>query len=120
MAGDGIFLTLIGHKSIEQGLRKLPNAVQKKVVRQVLRIAAKRIGKRIGTSYAGILLPGTAGDRRGVAAKVMKKLRIRTLPRSRKRFGVGVLLPTPADLGIGGDVRYPLVQEFGSATMPPA
>ncbi len=107
----GIDISLIGDKELARKLRKMPLKVQKKALRPELRASAKRLKAfLIQNLMGGVVSPHTG---RWLTAMLITP--VQALPRSRTRIGVGLAMPTRAELGIDPKDKwyYPSAVEYG-------
>ncbi|MGE0857796.1 MAG: HK97-gp10 family putative phage morphogenesis protein [Gammaproteobacteria bacterium] len=106
-----IDISQLGDKRLQKKLDKLDKRVQKAIVRRGLRKAAKDVLE----SARAIVPVDTGALRDGLAVKALKP--------KRGSFGVQVVTPTRAELGIPADAKgyYPAVVEYGSdkRNLPP-
>lgn len=100
-------ISLLGDKKLEKQLRKLPNRVEKKVVRQALRAGAKPILAAAKANVATMTAPQTG--------RLAKGLQLRAIRRSRGRMGYRVATKPREFYGIEPDDKwfYPAVVEYG-------
>ena len=107
-SGSFIDISVIGDKALQKSLRELgAPKYQRKVVRKALREAAKPILRS-----AREKVPSDTG-------KLRKGLRIRAAKSRRGRFGIRVMTPPRAYLGIDPEAKgyYPAHVELGTRRM---
>lgn len=115
--GRGFALELDGAAALNRLFDELPEALNKVMFRKVLRAAANWMLTHI-KSIVPVLKYDKAGRIRGALKRFLK---VRAMPRSRKRFGYNILTPYRTDLMIGAQEThyYPAVVEFGDHDTPP-
>ena len=102
-AGLSVSLRLFGVKDLDAKFKKLPDRLQKKILRQSMRIAAKDVKAAVKAA-----VPKDTGRlRRGIEIKSIK--------RSRSLVGVIVRTKTREHFGISADSKwyYPAIIEYG-------
>ena len=102
-------ISVFGDKQLQRALKALPINVEKKVVRQALRKAAKPV-----LDTAKSLVPVKTGA-------LKKSLKLRALRKQKRgQFGVQVMTGTREQLGIAADdpYYYPMAVEVGTAKAP--
>lgn len=125
-------VSVTGFKDIDDKLRKLPDAVQKKFLRGAMRTGSKRVQKAFVTNVQREELIDTKA--------FMQSTKVKALKRSRVRMGVALFTDTAAmyarrqkklskskdklkDIKKTIDTKehffYPAVLEFGDAHHPP-
>lgn len=118
-ANNLINIGVLGDKKLQAKLSKLEKQVQRKIVRQAMRDAAKLV-KAAGEARIAAISPGDEGT----GALRREGLKIRAVKRTRKgrRIGVLVMTPTRSALGIPHDSPwyYPAILEFGDSRIQPA
>jgi HK97 gp10 family phage protein len=99
-----IDIRMIGDKRLVRKFNRLPDKLQKKMLRPAMRKAMKPI-----KAMAETLIPVGSG------ALKAGGLKISALKRSRSRFGIILATPTRATLGIPGEASgyYPIHVELG-------
>lgn len=113
-------ISLIGDAELQAALRELVPAVQRKIVRKGLRVAGNihlKAAKAAAQNYS----KGTEGRVDDpFMPKVAKLLKLRSLKRSRKGFGVQIVTPTREELGLPPERKgYPPAHiELGTAKTP--
>lgn len=107
MARPDVDISILGDAELQAGLRRLPVAAQKKVVRRAMRNTAKRMRAAILPN-----VPVLTGRLR----KEIARSSIRAIRRSRNKLGATVALPTREAMGIKPDSKwyYPAILEYGS------
>lgn len=110
-----IDISLLGDKALTRKLNKLPNRVQKKVVRQSMRKAAKPLLVSIKHAIGEIRVTGEHTDR------LRKGMKIKSIKRSRTRLGVQIVTPRRQELGIPDSKKYywPAHIELGTSKSRP-
>lgn len=110
MANQGVDISLIGDKALMRKLARLPDAVEKKIVRKVLRDHAKVVKARVVA-----LVPVRTGNLK--AAYANSKIQSAG---KRGLIRVGITYPTRQELGIAEDSRwfYPRHVEYGEGFGP--
>lgn len=126
----GKLVTVTGFKDIDAKLRKLPEALQKKMLRSAMRTGVKRVQKAFVTNVQRDELIDTKAFMQSTKAQALK--------RSRKRFGVALFTDTKAmharrfkkqarskrslkeikQRDFSDEFFYPAVLEFGSEHFP--
>jgi hypothetical protein len=114
--GVSIDMSLLGVPQYQKKINELKRGVAKKIVKQALRQAAKRLLKpEIDTNIAQVS-PGKGGTGRLRQARTI--VRDRKFRKGSSNFGVEVRTPTREKLDIKpGDAYYPALLEYGSATI---
>jgi len=114
MAGI-IDISLLGDKALTRKLNKLPNRVQKKVVRQSMRKAAKPLLTSIKHAIGEIRVTGEHTDR------LRRGMKIKSVKRSRSRLGVEIITPRRQELDIADSDKsyWPANIELGTRNAPP-
>lgn len=109
-----IDISMLGDKALTKKLGKLPGRLQKKVLRQAMRKAAKPILADIKQSISSIRVTGLHTD------PLKKKTKIKSLKRSRNKIGVRITTPTRDELGIPADSKWywPAHIELGTSKEP--
>lgn len=112
----GIDISMIGDKALEKKFRRLEDKVQKRIVRKALRASAKRFKARVIENVSGF----PVGVRTGRYRAAIKAGKVKAIPRSRGRIGVGIPMPLRSELGISPDDKhyFPAALEYGSDTAP--
>ena len=110
MAETFISVDVLGDKELQRALDKLDKAVQKKVMRKVLR-----------ESFAPVL-PLVKARTPVLEGKLRKSLKLRAARGKRGQFGVEIRTGTRAELGIAENdpSYYPMSVEYGHAGPRPA
>lgn len=114
MAGT-IDISLLGDKALTRKLNKLPNRVQKKVVRQSMRKAAKPLLTLIKQAIGEIRVTGIHTD------PLKRGMKIKSVKRSRTRVGVEIVTPRRQELDIADSDKsyWPANIELGTSKSPP-
>ncbi len=104
-----IDITMIGDKRLVKKFNRLPDKLQKKMLRPSMRKAMKPI-----KAMAQSLIPVGTGTLKSGG------LKIRALKRSRSRFGMILTTPTAEALGIPKKAKgyYPIHVELGHGNVP--
>ena len=108
MAMPYIDISLLGDKALQRKLNRLPQKIQKKVMRQALREGARPILAAAKTNA-----PVDTG-------RMKASLKLRSHKARRGNFGVEVRTGTRTELGIpeGATSYYPYSVEFGHGNVP--
>lgn len=98
----------------DDGLLKKLNALERKA-KPIINKASREVMKPVRKEIAEAM-PVDSGDLK----KAMKKAKIRNL-KGRGKAGVGILMPTRAELDIPADAKfyYPIAIEYGTSKQPP-
>lgn len=112
MAKPIIDISLVGSQVLISALGKLGDRVQRKVVRQTMRKAAKRLNVAIVQNLSGIPVAPDSG-RWLTAQAAQKPVSGR---RTRRGIVIGIPLPTREQLGIAAKDKwyYPMAIEYGT------
>ena len=104
----GVDISVLGNKQLQKQLKLLAGNMQKKIVRQALRAAAKPV-----LAAAKAKCPVKSG-------RLEKSLKLRAMKRKRGQFGVRIKTGTKAELGIPADDKfyYPAHVELGHGSVP--
>ena len=129
-AGPGdIDISMLGDKELQAKLKRLPQKLQHKIAKKALRDSAKRMRPRVAAAapigkprkrrlgvYAGS--PFFEETKPGTLRQAFKTTQIRSLRKGRVYgfLGIGINLPTRAELGIEPDDKwyYPMAIEYGA------
>lgn len=112
MAQPVIDISIVGDKALGRALAKLPDRIQRKVVRQSLRKSAKRQNQYIVQHLSGIPVAPESG--RWLIAQSAQKPK--TAKRSRRGIRIELPYPRREELGIapGEKYYYPTAIEYGT------
>ena len=115
-----IDISLIGDAKLQADLKALPIAIQRKLVRHGLRIAGNIHLKAAKQAALGYTKGGEGRLDEPQMPKLAKLLKLRSLPRSRRGFGVKIVTPTREELGIPPTRKgyWPAHAELGSRRNP--
>lgn len=108
-AGNFVDMTMLGDKKLIKQLAKLPDRLQKKILRSAMRKAAKPV-----LASAKSKVPRVTGIN---TDPLRKGLKVKALKRSRNRIGVRIVTPERSVLGIpeGSKWYYPAHIELGTS-----
>jgi hypothetical protein len=121
MAKPFVDISILGLESVSRALDRLPDKVQRRVVRPAIRKATKKNQTEIVQSLSGIPVKPDTGRYLTAMAdpRAMRMIKSRT-----GLIGYVILMPTRDQLGIPQDTAdrkygyYPFVLEYGSARLP--
>lgn len=112
----GIDISMVGDKALQKKFKRLEGVAQKRVIRKALRASAKRIKARVVAKVSG----DPVGVQTGRYRQAIKAGKVKAIPRSRGRIGLGIAMPLRSELGISPDDKhyFPAALEYGSDTAP--
>jgi HK97 gp10 family phage protein len=110
-------ISIVGDKALQRRFNRLSRGVQGKILRKVIRDGAKRAKKRVIDNLSGSPVMVQTGETRAA----FEKAKIRTASRSRDSIRIGMVTPTPEELGIpqGAKHYYPFAIEYGHVRAEP-
>jgi hypothetical protein len=110
-----LFFRLEQDAAIQQALLNLVPQLEKKVMRQALRAAARPLLEQVRHNIAALRITGAH------TGPLLRGMRLRALKRRRRGdFGVGIMTPPRVDLGIPPTSKwfYPAHIELGTRRTP--
>ncbi len=98
-----IDISVLGDQALQKKLKRLETKVQRKIVRKAMRAAFKPVHQAAKRYAASITNPANATE---TALKISRGLKLRAAKARRGSFGVRVVTPTRAEMGIPPKSRW--------------